>query len=70
MPRTMSVVKASKSKPGTFEHAVSMLKLPTGSVYIGNRLYYPIYLYDPFPRGLDLEGSSTFQTLILSMWHQ
>ena len=39
------------------------------SVHIGNITYYPIYLSTPFPRSLevDLEGSSTFPILMLSM---
>ena len=46
-----------------------MSKLSTGLVSIGNFINYLLYLLDPFPRGLevDLEGSSTFPTLTLSM---
>ena len=46
-----------------------MSKQPAGSVYIGNNINYLTYLPFTFPRGLevDLEGSSTFPTLILSV---
>ena len=46
-----------------------MFKRPTGSAYIGSIINYLIYGPAPFPRGLEveLEGSSTFLTLILSL---
>ena len=63
-------IKMSELKLGPFKHAQSMLKWPTGSVYIGNTICCLLYLPAPFPRGLevDLEGSSTFPTLTLSMY--
>ena len=72
MPTTISAVKVTKHKSGPFEYTIYMLKWPARFVYIGNTLYYPIYLPAPFPRGLevDLEESSTFPTLILLMLHQ
>ena len=64
-----TIVKISKCKPGPFENTQSMSKWPTRSVYIGNTIDYITYLPASFPRGLgiDLEGSSIFPTLILSM---
>ena len=46
-----------------------MSKQPIGLVHIGNIIYYLLYLPDTFHRGLevDLEGSSTFLTLMLLM---
>ena len=46
-----------------------MHKLPTGFVYIGSKLNYLMYLFDPFPRGLkaDLERSSTVSVHTLAM---
>ena len=46
-----------------------MSRWPTGFAYAGYILYYLIYHPDPFPRGLEvnLEGSSIFPTLKLSM---
>ena len=66
---TSTIVKATKCKLGPFDHAISMSKWPTRSVCAGSIIYYLTYLPDPFPRGLkvDLEGSSTFPTLMLSM---
>ena len=64
---TITTVKVTIHKFWPFDHAVSMSKWPSGSV--GNIVYYLTYLPDPFPRGLkvDLEGSSTFPLLALSM---
>ena len=57
-------------KLGLFEYTQSMFKLPTGLVYIGNTINCLLYLSAPFPKGLkvDLEGSSTFLPLMLSMY--
>ena len=62
-------VKVTKYKLGPFEHAQSMSKWSTRSVYIGNIIYYLAYLSFPFHRGLevDKEGSRIFSILILSM---
>ena len=48
---------------------LSMSKWPTRSVYVGNIICYLIYLFAPFPRGLevDLEGSNIFPMLTLLM---
>ena len=61
--------EVSEHKLGPFEHAQSMSKWPERWAYIGNFINYLSYLPDPFPRGrgIDLEGSSTFLPLILSM---
>ena len=65
-----TIVKVMKHKSGLLEHAQSIAKWPTGFVYMGHIVYYHIYLPDPFSRGLevDQEGSSTFPTLMLSMY--
>ena len=65
----LTTVKATKHKSGPFEHAVSISKWPTGSVYVGNTIYYLKYPLAPFLRGLeiDLEGSNIFPILTLSM---
>ena len=62
--------KVSEYKLEPFEHAQSMSKWPTGLAYVGSFINYLLYLPDPFPRGLyiDLEGSSTFLPLMLSMF--
>ena len=64
-----TTVKVTKRKSGLFEHAVSIFKRPIGSVYISYLIYYITYLPIPFPRGIevDLEESSIFPTLLLSM---
>ena len=61
--------KMSEHKPWLFEHAQSVSKWPAGSAYIGNFINYLLYHPAPFPRDLwiDLEGSSTFLPLMLSM---
>ena len=61
--------KISKYKLGLFEQAQSMSKRPPRLAYIGSFINYLLYLPDPFPRGLgiDLEGSSMFLPLALSM---
>ena len=63
-------LEVSKHKLRTFEHAQSISKQLTGSVYIGNGINYFLYLPDLFPRGLtiDLKESTTFPTLTLSMY--
>ena len=65
----ITIVKGTKLKSGPFEYAESMSKRPERSVCIGNIIYYLIYLLSPFPRGLevDLDGSSTFPILMLSI---
>ena len=65
-----TIVKVSKCKSTPFLHAESMSKWLKGSVYIGSIIYKLIYLSDSFPGGLkiDLERSSTFPTLMLSMY--
>ena len=62
-------VRISKCKLGLSEHTQSMSKQPSGSVYIGNNINYLLHLPAPFPKGLevDLEGSSIFLPLMLSM---
>ena len=69
MPTTVSIIKVTKHKSRPFGNAISMLKKPKRSVYIGNIYYYLIYLASPFLRDLevDLEGSSTFPILTLSL---
>ena len=64
-----STVKMTKYKVQPFEHTVSMSKMPTGSVYLGNIIIFLIYLHDTFPMGLelDLEGSSRFPAFVLLM---
>ena len=64
-----TTVKVSECKLELFEYTQNMSKWPAGSVYIGNIINYLMYLPDPFPRGLkvDLKGSSTFPTLMLSI---
>ena len=64
-----TTVKVTKCKLKPFQYIQSMSKRPTGSVYIGNIIYYPIYLPDPLPNGLevDLGGSSIFPILMLSL---
>ena len=64
-----TIVRVIKHKSGPFECAVNMFKWPRRSIYIGNIVFYLIYLLATFPRSLevDLEGSSTFPTLTLSM---
>ena len=59
----------SKCKLGPFEHTQSMFKQPVGLPYAGIYMKYLLYLPVLFPRGLciDLEGSSTFLPLTLSM---
>ena len=65
----LSKKKVFERKSGSFEHAQSMFKQPTGLAYISNIIDYHFYLPTIFPRVLkiDLEGSSTFLTLILLM---
>ena len=65
-----TIVKVTKCKSEQFEHAQSMSKRPEGSPCIDNIINYLIYLPDIFPRGLevDLEKSSIFSTLMLSMY--
>ena len=65
----ITTVKVTEHKLGQFEHAISMLKWPERYVYIGNIIYYLIYLLAPFPKGLevDLEGRSKLATLMLSI---
>ena len=66
---SLTIVKVSECKLGLFKHTESMSKWPTGSAYIVNFINYLLYLPKPFSRGLgiDLEGSSTFVPLMLSM---
>ena len=65
-----TIVKVIKCKSALFEHTVGISKRPKGSVYIGSIIYYLTCLLAPFPKGLevDLEGSSTFSTLMLLMY--
>ena len=65
----LSKNKMSEHKSGLFENAQSMSKWLVGLAYIGNFIDYLLYFPDPFPRGpgIDLEGSSTFLPLTLSM---
>ena len=65
----LTIVKMIKYKSEPFEHAENMSKWPSGSMYIGNIFYYLTHLTDTFPKGLevDLKGSSTFPTLMLSI---
>ena len=67
IPPTVSIIKVIKCKSGPSEHAISIFKWPRRSVYIGYLLFYLMYLLYPFPGLLEvnLEGSSTFPTLIL-----
>ena len=67
---TMStIVKVTRHKSGLLKHTESLLKRPAGSMYIINIIYNHIYLPALSPRGLevDLEGSSTFPILMLSI---
>ena len=59
----------SECKLGRFEHALSMSKQPAGLEYAGNLINYLWNLPNPFPWGIciDLEASSTFLPLMLSM---
>ena len=43
-------VSECESRP--FENAQSMSKRLTGLAYVGNFIYYFLYLLAPFPRGL------------------
>ena len=65
----LTIVKVSEYKLGPFEYTQSMSKWPTGLAYVGNFISYLSFLPASFPRGLevDLEGSSTFLPLMLSM---
>ena len=47
-----------------------MSKQPTGSICIGNTIYFPIYLPASLPRSLneDLEKSRMFPILVLSIY--
>ena len=65
----ITTVKIIKRNSVPFEHAVSISKWPSRSVYIGNIIYYLRYLLAPFPKGLevDLEGSNILPTLTLVM---
>ena len=64
-----TTVKVTKCKLRPFEHAQSMSKHLVGFICIGNIINYLLYLLFAFPRVLeiDLEGSSTFPKLRLSM---
>ena len=62
-----TTIKLSENKLRPFEHTQSMSKWPTGLVYVGNIINYLLYLLAPRGIEVDLEGSSTFLTLILSM---
>ena len=66
---TVITVKVTKYKSRPFEHAVSMSKWPSRSLYIGNIIHYLIYLPIPFPKVLEiyLEGSSIFPIPIPSI---
>ena len=46
------IVKVTKCESGSLEHSASMSKQRSGFVYIGNIVYYLIYLLHPFLRGL------------------
>ena len=61
--------KVSECKSEPFEHAHNMSKWPAGLAYVASFMNYLLYLPIPFPRGLciNLEGSSTFLPLTLSM---
>ena len=64
-----AIVKMTKHKSGPFEYAESMPKGPARSVYLGNMIYYLLYLHILLPKGLeaDLKGSNTFPILMLLM---
>ena len=59
------VVKIIKLQLSPFEHAKSIPKWPKGSVYLGNKIDYLVFLAVTFPKGLevDLKGSNTFLSL-------
>ena len=60
----------SECKLRPFECAQSMSKCPAGLGYVGSIINCLCHLTVPFPRGLwkDLEGSSLFLPLMLSMY--
>ena len=63
----LTTVRVPECKLGPFEYIQSISKWPKGLVYIGNTINCLPYLPDTFPKGLevDLEGSSTFKTLMI-----
>ena len=50
-----TIVRVTKSKSRPFEYAVSMPKRPKRSVYIGNIIYYLMFLLSTFLRGLEVD---------------
>ena len=66
----LTIVKVTKHKSKPFDHTVSISKWPAGSAYVGNIIFYLIYLSALFPRGIkvDLEGGNIFPILMLSMY--